>query len=190
MVKPTREQPVSLRWPAKKLALTALFASLTAVGAQISIRAPFSPVPFTLQTACVLLAGFILGPGSGAVSQIVYLLLGISGLPVFAGFRGGIQVLTEVTGGFLIAFPFMAWIAGAVAGKIQASWRRLFAGALLGELVLYSLGVSWFCLFTARLPGEGIMLACVPFLPADILKITLVILLVKRLRAHISLPLP
>lgn len=94
----------------------ALMAAVTVVMAQISIPMPMG-VPMTMQTFAVTLAGVILGSKRGGLSILVYVLLGAIGLPVFAGFSGGIQNLVGPTGGFLISFPIMAWLIGVGVEK-------------------------------------------------------------------------
>ena len=93
------------------LATMGLMAAVTAIMAQIAIPMP-QGVPMTLQTFAVTLAGIILGSKRGAISMLIYLLLGAVGLPVFSGFRGGLGMLVGPTGGFLISFPIMAFIIG------------------------------------------------------------------------------
>ena len=108
-----------------KLTFTALFAALIAVCTLISIPMP-SGVPITLQTFAVALCGFILPLPYAAVAVVVYLAVGAVGLPVFAGFRGGLSVLASATGGFLVGFIPMAALS-AVPAK---GWRRLIFGFL------------------------------------------------------------
>ncbi len=91
----------------------ATFALLTAIGAQVEI--PHQPVPFTLQTFFVLLAGALLGPRNGFLSMSLYLLLGISGLPVFSGGGFGVARIVGPTGGYLLAFPLAAFVIGWIA---------------------------------------------------------------------------
>ncbi|MDQ4126909.1 MAG: biotin transporter BioY, partial [Actinomycetota bacterium] len=81
----------------------ALMAAVTAVAAQITIPLPFSPVPFTLQVPAVVLSGLLLGPRYGAVAQAIYVLLGAVGVPVFAGFKGGLGIIFGPTGGYLLS---------------------------------------------------------------------------------------
>jgi len=134
------------------------FAMLTAVGAQIVI--PTVPVPFTLQTLFVLLSGALLGARKGAASQIVYLMMGASGLPVFAGFSGSILRLVGPTGGYLLAFPIAAYLTGyllhdsrvlqALPHFLGATIAMLFAMAVIfvmgvGQLnftIFHNLGAS------------------------------------------------
>jgi len=98
----------------------ALMAAVTVIMAQIAIPMP-AGVPMTLQTLAVTMAGVILGAKRGAVSMLIYLLLGAVGLPVFSGFRGGLAMLVGPTGGFLISFPIMAFIIGLGAASHQAN---------------------------------------------------------------------
>ena len=161
----------------KEAALAALFAALTAVGAQI--RIPFPLVPLTLQTPFVLAAGLLLGPRGGTLSMTLYLLMGLFGLPVFAG-AGGPQVILMPTFGFLLGFIACAGVAGWIAQGGEGgfpSLGRTLAACLGGTGALYLLGllglygnlnlvagkaVSW---------GQVIQMGMVPFLLGDGLKI-------------------
>lgn len=121
------------------------FALLTALGAQIVI--PTIPVPFTLQTFFVLLSGALLGPRKGAAAQMTYLAMGASGLPAFAGFSGGFPYLLGPTGGYLIAFPFAAFVTGALLHETTVLRRlpRYAAGLLAmiaGMIVIFAMGVT------------------------------------------------
>ncbi|MBE0645655.1 MAG: biotin transporter BioY [Bacteroidetes bacterium] len=121
------------------------FALLTAVGAQIVI--PTVPVPFTLQTFFVLLSGALLGPRKGAVAQMGYLAMGATGFPVFAGFAGGFPYLLGPTGGYLIAFPFAAWVTGMLLHEngLVRYLPRAVAGVfamLLGMVVIFAMGIT------------------------------------------------
>ena len=101
----------------KKMAFASLFAALIAVGAYIKIPIPFSPVPITLQVFFIFLAGAMLGARWGTLSVIVYLLLGIVGLPVFSGGASGLGVLLGPTGGYLIGFVVAAFLVGTLCEK-------------------------------------------------------------------------
>jgi biotin transport system substrate-specific component len=121
------------------------FALLTAVGAQIVI--PTFPVPFTLQTLFVLLSGALLGPRKGAAAQMSYLAMGATGLPVFAGFAGGFPYLLGPTGGYLMAFPFAAFVTGYLLHEtaLLRYIPRYVAGLLAmiaGVVVIFAMGVT------------------------------------------------
>ena len=122
------------------------FAVLTAIGAKVTI--PIGPVPLTLQTPCVLLAGAFLGARKGAISQVLYLATGAAGLPVFA-FGGGALYLFGPTGGYLLAFPIAAFAVGwslrrAGVDAESSRWRYLItttSAMVIGMAIIFTLGV-------------------------------------------------
>lgn len=155
---------------------TALMAAFTAVAAQITI--PLEPVPFTLQVLAVVLTGLLLGPRYGALAMAIYVLVGAIGVPVFAGFRGGLGIVFGDTGGYLLAYPLAAAVAGLAAGTVANSTRRrgLVAGLLWGTValaVIYALGATWLA-FLANLSLRAALAAGVlPFVPFDLIKVGL-----------------
>ena len=165
----------------------ALAAALIAIMAQISIPMP-AGVPMTLQTLAVPVVGIILGDKKGALSCLIYLFIGAAGLPVFSGFKGGIGVVLGVTGGFIISFPLMAWLAGY--GQKKGGYGWIYTGIILGTLVNYLVGMAWFVV-TAGSTWIAAFTACVlPFIPTTIIKIILAGILGKKirealLRAHV-----
>ncbi len=120
------------------------FSILTFLAAQIEV--PVQPVPFTLQTMIVLLAGAFLGPINGAISQLVYLAAGALGLPVFAGFGFGFATLLGPTGGYLVAFPIAAFIVGYFIQKNNKAWVVALS-MLLGTLSILLIGSLYLSLF-------------------------------------------
>ncbi|MBM4166058.1 MAG: biotin transporter BioY [Ignavibacteria bacterium] len=113
------------------------FSLLTSIGAQIEI--PTFPVPFTLQTFFVLLSGAVLGKRNGALSQLLYISLGIAGVPVFSGAGFGIAKILGPTGGYLLAFPFIAFLVGYAMERAQNFWW-IFASMFTSMLVLFFIG--------------------------------------------------
>lgn len=167
---------------AATVALVVLMAVLTAVGAQVAIPLPFTPVPITLQVLMVVLSGFLLGVRGGASAQLTYLALGAIGAPVFAGFTGGFWHLLGPTGGYLISYPFAAAVAGLafpiVAGAAAgtARWRAVAvasAAGLLGLAVIYALGTAWLAFELQLSLGTAIAQAILPFVAVDIAKVAL-----------------
>lgn len=164
----------------RRAVAVATFAALTAVGARMSVPLSGTPVPFTLQPVAVLLAGLLLGPILGAGSQFAYLALGAAGLPVFAA-GGGLAYLGGPTGGYLMAFPVAAAVAGWIAGDpracplLQRSLRTATA-AVAGLAVLHLGGASWLALQPWLVGGSAdvFRLAFEPFLVGDLLKVALV----------------
>jgi biotin transport system substrate-specific component len=162
------------------LAAVLLITALTAAASQVSVPIPFTPVPFTLQPMIVLLGGAALGARLGLASQVLYLALGIAGLPVFAAsplLPQGVLRLLGPTGGYLMAYPLAAFVAGTLAER--GFDRRYFTSVLAmgaGLAVIFAGGVTWLALF-AQPAGAGFDAALrtglYPFLPADILKVCL-----------------
>lgn len=151
------------------LVFCALFAALTAVCAQFSV--PIGPVPISLATFAVYLAGGILGASGGAVSQLLYVLIGAAGLPVFAGFSGGAGVIVGPTGGYLVGYVLCAWIVGALSARFGRKTLPLVVSMLVGTAALYFLGTAWFLFLTKRSLWESLALCVLPFLPGDAAKI-------------------
>lgn len=148
-----------------------LFAAvLTGAAAQLSVTSPWTAVPFTMQPVAVLLAGAVLGARLGALSQALYLVMGVTGASMFAlspVLAPGLARLLGPTGGFLMAFPVAAFAAGWLADR---GWTRTCAGALAsmaaGLVVLYALGASWL----AVLAGPTSLNALWAFAAADVVK--------------------
>ena len=158
----------------------ALMAALTAVGAFIMI--PIGPVPITLQSFFVLLSGRLLGKKYGVFAQITYLLLGAFGLPIFSGGRGGLGVIAGPTGGFLISFALAAWIAANCSGNKKKDFFILAAAVLSN----YIIGTFYFSLITETGILASFNLTVVPFIPGDLLKIILVLILAPILEKQLQ----
>ena len=165
----------------RQMTLVSLFAALTAVGAFISI--PIYPVPLTLQTLFTLLAGMTLGSVMGALSQIIYVLLGVVGLPVFAGFKSGIGILFGPTGGFLFGFMISTYVIGKIIEEKKGEniFNYLLAG-FLGIAIIYFMGVIQLSLVTGIGTKRALLIGVLPFLPGDILKIIAASFIARKLK--------
>jgi biotin transport system substrate-specific component len=150
------------------------FAAATAVGAKVSLLIPGTPVPFTFQPLFVLLAGAMLGARLGAASQALYLAAGIAGLPVFAA-GGGAAYLLGPTGGYLMAYPLAAFLAGAFAHRGTA---RMLGGLLLGLAAIYAGGLAW--LAVVGDVSVAVALGLRPFVVADLVKVAMVLAVAAR----------
>lgn len=167
------------------LAHIALFSVLIAVCSWLCIP---SPVPFTMQTFGVFLAVGVLGGRRGTLAVALYLLMGVVGLPVFAGFTGGIGILLGSTGGYIAGFLFTALTMWAMERLFGRKAWVLAASMVLGLFVCYAFGTVWFLLVYARSTGPiGMWTALgwcvVPYLIPDILKIILALAVRRRLAA-------
>ena len=170
-----------------QMTLVSLFAALTAVGAFISI--PIGLIPISLQNLFTLLAGMVLGSKLGALSQLIYVLLGTVGLPIFSGYRGGPGVLAGPTGGFLIGFILSAYVIGKLTEKLTnvKIWSCIAIG-LLGVFIIYITGVAQLVYITGIGMKEALMSGVFPFLPGDSLKLIVASFLAVRLKVVVNLP--
>lgn len=167
----------------KDLTLTAVTASLVCVAGPFSVAV--GPIPLSLASFAVYLAGAVLGKKRGALAVALYLLIGAVGVPVFSGFSGGFQKLAGVTGGYLIGYLPCAWLSGLGAERAgdggKANWC-LPAFMVLGTAVLYTLGTAWFMLQTGQPLGGALSLCVIPFLPGDAVKIAAVTVIALPVR--------
>jgi biotin transport system substrate-specific component len=151
-------------------ALVAGFSLVIALGAQVAIPLPFTPVPVTLQTLAVLLAGCLLGGVRGSIAVVAYLGEGFAGLPVFSGGTAGVGHLLGPTGGYLVGFIPAAYIAGVLAERglalrVPGSLLTL----VLGDLALFIPGTLWLGAFVGLEKAVG--LGFLPFVVGEVLKI-------------------
>lgn len=192
------------------LVLCGVFAALMAVCSFITIPLGFTPIPINLATLGVFLTGGILGKKYGSISLIVYILLGAVGVPVFAGFKGGLGVLAGPTGGYIIGYLAAAFLTGLLveivfrktasssesgsrsktAGTAKSRTLR-FIGIILsmiaGLAACYALGTAWFMISTGTGLGAAMLSCVIPFLPGDAVKIVAGALLVQKLRPVIPI---
>ena len=153
--------------------LAGFFAGLTVVGT--FLRIPFPFVPLTLQVLIVLLAGFMLGPKYGMLSQVLYLILGLAGLPVFSS-GGGLGSVFSPSFGYLLSYPATAWIVGRISMKEDGGVLRFALAACAGITMIYLLGASVLYLNLNYLAGKNLgvyqvlKIGVLPFLLPDLLK--------------------
>lgn len=170
------------------LVYISVFTVLIAICSWISIPAA---VPFTLQTLGVFLAVGILGGKRGTMAVFVYILLGAVGIPVFAGFSGGIGVLGGTTGGYIVGFLASALVMWGMERVFGNGRIVLAVSMVLGLLACYAVGTLWFmAVYTHQTGNVGILAVlgwCVfPFLIPDLLKIVLAMVLTKRLKGAVQ----
>ncbi len=150
-------------------ALVGGFSLLIAVSAQAAIPLPFTPVPVTLQTFAVLLAGCLLGSGRGALAVIAYIAEGSFGLPFFSGGTAGVAHLLGPTGGYLVGCVASAFVAGLLSErKAEMKPGGLLLTLAAAGLVVYVPGLAWLGIFTGM--GRAVALGFAPFIIGDALK--------------------
>jgi biotin transport system substrate-specific component len=155
----------------RSAALVVAGAILIYLCAQVAIPRPGSQVPYTLQTFGVLVVGGALGMRRGFLAALLYMLVGLVGVPFFAEHKGGLQVVLGATGGYIVGFM----LAGALVGRLaELGWDRKIGGAIgatfLGSLTIYLVGVPWLALTTGMSLGDAIRDGMVPFLAVDAIK--------------------
>lgn len=160
--------------------LCALFAAVCAVCSQLTI--PIQPVPITLGTFGVLMAGGFLGKRHGLLALLIYLILGAAGVPVFSMMRAGISVLAGPSGGFILGFAPMAFVVGLVSEKLGHTFKSMLVATLAGTAVCYVMGIGWFMLLTGTGMWSAMVMCMFPFLPGDLAKIILASFLVAKYR--------
>jgi biotin transport system substrate-specific component len=169
----------------KGMVYAVLFGSLTAAGAFIVI--PLPPVPITAQTFFLNICAVLLGGSLGALSQFIYLMLGVVGLPVFAGGKAGIGVIFGPTGGYLLGFIIAAFVTGKIAvAKKGAGIFWYILAMLSGMLIIYFVG-SLQLAQTAKITFQkALVIGVLPFIPGDIIKILLAAVIAVRLKGRIK----
>ncbi|WP_285724861.1 biotin transporter BioY [Psychromicrobium xiongbiense] len=175
------------RWGAQDLSLIAVFAALMVVSAVVP---PIQignllGVPLTLQTFVVTLAGLLLGPARGFAAVGLYTVIGLLGLPIFSGFRGGLAILVSPSAGYLLAFPFVALIIGwlAVLAVRSRRWMQptlLIAAGLVGLVVDHAAGILGM-IINGKLAAGAALGADLVFVPGDVLKVVLTALVALSL---------
>ena len=167
----------------RDMTIIAVMAALICVAGPLSIS--IGPIPLSLASFAVYMAGAVLGAKKGALAVGIYLLLGLVGLPVFSGFSGGFQKLIGVTGGYLVGYLPCALITGLAvkpdAPESGPAWR-LPAFMALGTAVLYLIGTAWFMVQTRNTLAASMGMCVIPFLPGDAVKMAAVSLLAGPIR--------
>lgn len=158
----------------KKLTLSSMFASITVVLSFISIPLPFSPVPITGQTLALMLSGSLLDPITAFLSMAIYLALGAIGIPVFAGFHGGIGILLGPTGGYLLAMPIASFVTSTILKAEKISFLKLIISNIIGGIVIvYLLGVLQLSIVAQLNLKKAVLLGALPYIPGDFIKVLL-----------------
>ena len=169
----------------KNMCYVGLFTAVIAIMAQISIPMPLG-VPMTMQTFAITLAAIILGAKLSTISSLIYILLGAIGLPVLAGFSGGISKFVGPTGGFLISFPIMAFIIGYAVDHRSAFKGAFVVGLIAGTVVNYIVGIAMFCILTQSSVAVGFTACVLPFIPTAIIKAILASLIGFPIRKRLK----
>ena len=167
----------------QQMALVAIMTALTCILAPFSL--PIGPVPISLTNLVIYFSLYLLGWKFGTLSYVIYLLIGLVGVPVFSGFTAGPAKLFGPTGGYLIGFIPMAIIAGIVIDKYTEKWLLCLLAMIIGTIVCYALGTTWLA-YEAKMDMMAALWAgVIPFIPGDLIKMALAILIAPKIRAQV-----
>ncbi|MGI6005566.1 MAG: biotin transporter BioY [Christensenellales bacterium] len=175
----------------KQLCVAAIFTAITCVLAPISL--PVGIIPFSLGVFAVLLVGAVLPPRLALLSIGAYMLLGLVGLPVFSGYRTGLQVLAGPTGGFAITFPVMSWLVSLFSHKPRkALWLYMFCSMVVAIAICHTGGVIWYSLYAKVTLAEAFAVCSAPFILVDLAKAVLATaigLVIRRILIRLNIQL-
>lgn len=176
-------EDISMMLKARDMASVALFSALTAIGSFIRIPLPFSPVPITMQTLFTYMAGAILGGCSGALSQLMYILIGISGLPIFAGGNAGLLVLIGPTGGYLVGFVAGTFVIGKmIEAKKNPGLLWLLTCMVIGTTIIYTSGIIQLMNWMKIDLYKAVIIGATPFIAGDLIKILVAAYVTHRIK--------
>ena len=174
------------------MVLIAVFTALIAICSWITIPAMAGQVPFTLQTFAVFVTAGILGAKRGTLSVIVYILLGLVGVPVFSGLSGGLSALMSPSGGYIIGFIFTAIIIGSVSYVVKGKSELIKTTALVvsmvfGDIACFIVGTIWFMVVTNINLAGSLSMCVIPFIIPDVVKIILATIIVNRVKKYVRI---
>ncbi|MDD6212879.1 MAG: biotin transporter BioY [Clostridiales bacterium] len=164
----------------KSLVLIALMSAVICVLGPLSI--PIGPVPISLTNLAIYFIVYILGWKKGTVSYLIYLMIGMIGLPVFSSFSGGLGKLVGPTGGYLIGFIFVALISGLFVESFPEQRILHFVGMVLGTVVVYTLGTAWLAYQAKMTFGAALAVGVTPFIVGDVIKMILAVVFGPNIR--------
>jgi len=147
------------------------FVIATTLGAYVRIPVEGSPVPITMQTFFVMLAGAVLGCRLGSFSQFAYLAIGAAGLPIFQGYSFGTAYLLGPTGGYLAGFVFAAYFTGKTLGSPGQGLKKIIAYFVIGDLIIHTCGTAWLIYLYKMDIVKAVSAGILPFIPGETAKI-------------------
>ncbi|SFC93197.1 biotin transporter BioY [Clostridium uliginosum] len=167
----------------RQLTLIGVITAVTCILGPLSL--PIGIVPISLTNLAIYFAIYALGGKRGTLSYIVYLFIGLVGLPVFSGFSGGFPKLFGPTGGYLIGFIFMAFISGIFIDKFSDKIYMCFLGMVVGTIVTYIFGTTWLAYEAHIAFNKALAVGVLPFIPGDIVKIIIASLIGPQIKKRL-----
>lgn len=167
----------------RQIATIGIMSAVTCILAPFSV--PIGPVPISLTNLAIYFALYILGMKDGTISYLIYLLIGLVGVPVFSGFTSGPEKLFGPTGGYLIGFIPMALLAGFIIDKFTSKRILCLAGMVTGTIICYGLGTAWLAYQAGLSLKAALFAGVIPFIPGDLAKMALALLIGPKIRAQL-----
>ena len=167
----------------RQLTVTAMLTALLCILGPVTL--PLGPVPLSLTTGVLMLMALLLGGARATLCCAVYLVMGLIGLPVFAGFQGGVGALIGPTGGFLLGYPLLTALCGFLCARWTGRGQQVCA-LLAGTALVYLTGTAWYCVQSGADVTAALMVCVLPFLPGDALKIAAVLTLGNAIKARLK----
>ncbi len=169
-----------------KIYTMTMTAAMTAVICVLAPMAlPVGPVPITLVNLAMYLALYLLGGKLGSLSCLLYVLIGLAGMPVFAGFTGGPGKLLGPTGGYIVGYVVMAVVSGLFIDRCRSRVLH-YLGMTLGTALCYVLGTLWYCVSMDSGVEAALALCVIPFIPGDLVKMALAVSVGPMLRSRLK----
>lgn len=168
----------------RRIAMIGVVTAVTCVLAPLSL--PIGPVPISLTNLVIYFSLYLLGTVDGTLSYLIYLLIGLVGLPVFSGGTGGPGKLFGPTGGYLIGFIPMAVIAGIMIERFRSKWYLCLAGMVVGTAVCYAFGTVWLAYEAQMKPMEALWAGVIPFIPGDLIKMVLALIFGPQIKKRME----
>lgn len=170
----------------KQMTLTAVMTAVICVLGPWALNLPFSPVPISLCSMAIYFVLYVLGLRLGTISVLLYILIGMVGVPVFSNFSGGVGKLFGPTGGYIIGYLFLALICGFFIEKFSDKIPLHILGFVIGTLVLYLFGTVWLKLQLGLTFPAALMAGVIPYIPGDIIKLIIAMLLALPLKKRLK----
>lgn len=168
---------------AYQIAIIGIVAAVLSILSPLTL--PIGVVPISLTTFAILIAVYTLGMKKGTISVLIYILLGLVGLPVFSGFNSGPAKLLGPTGGYIIGYVFMALIAGFFIDRYFDKYYLCFIGMILATIICYGFGTTWLA-YQANMSAKTALAAgVIPFIPGDLLKIITALIVGPQIRKRL-----
>lgn len=168
---------------AYQLAIIGIVAAVISILGPLSL--PIGLIPISLTTFAIFIAVYALGMKKATISVLIYILLGLVGIPVFSGFSSGPAKLLGPTGGYIIGYVFMALAAGFFIDRYFDKWYKCFVGMIIGTILCYSFGTTWLAYQANMTASAALSAGVIPFIPGDILKIILALVIGPQIRKRL-----